>query len=349
MRSPVGSAISNQIARTPGEHPIQVDRRKLRKVDLHHLSWSRVLTEAVKQKSHRGVADADQAWILGELIRYLEHPNAGAMDFQDMGEHWVRVREAAKARTLRAADKQAVEVAGRWEELLSYVALRLGRELGADVQEVLSRKEAADPSVRIVHLAELMATRGTLDGGVRIPNTVGDVTVVADLRARQVITSVRLSAPQEGRPTTRVNWLLRQLKNSPDDVRVDAFGLRSRTSMSELLSAARAKPKLLLPGDGKELATFTISLARPMGLKRGTGRQSFIASVLGTIDEFYSEVVQQLREWQPKAPELQRSPNTLAREPTTDASPSVGEPAVAPREPSAPIESRQYQTPEGPA
>ncbi|GAH61516.1 unnamed protein product [marine sediment metagenome] len=81
--------ISNQIARIPGQHPVDVDKRKLKKVAFHHLSWSRVLTEAVLQKSHRGVADPDQAWILGELIRYLEHPNAGSVDFSDMGEHWV--------------------------------------------------------------------------------------------------------------------------------------------------------------------------------------------------------------------------------------------------------------------
>ncbi len=310
--------ISNQIARIPGEHPLQVDRRKLRKVDLHHLSWSRVLTEAVKQKSHRGVADIDQAWILGELIRYLEHPNAGAMDFQDMGGHWVKVREATKAGTLRATDKDVIEVAGRWEELLSYIALRLGRELGADVQEVLTRKESADPSLRISHLVELMATNGTLDGGVRIPNAIGDVAVVADLRAVQVITSVRIAAPQEGRTTTRINWLLRQLKNSPDDVRIDAFAQRSRTSMSELLADARNNAQLLAPADGKDLATFNVSIARPMGLKRGKGRRSFIDSVLATIDEFYSEVVQQLSEWQPKAPKLQRPP----QEPATPPSPA---------------------------
>ena len=40
------------------------------------------------------------------------------------------------------------EALSRWEQLLRYAALRLGRELGADVQVVLSRKEAADPSLR---------------------------------------------------------------------------------------------------------------------------------------------------------------------------------------------------------
>ncbi len=161
--------ISNQIPRLPGEHPVQVDGRKTRRVALHHLPWSQVLTQAIMVKVHKGVRDDDQAWILGELIRYLEHPNAGAADFEDMGEHWVPVREAAIAGTLRETDKKAAEVAGRWQQLLAFAVIRLGRELGADVQEVLSRKELETPELRIVSLVKRMADRAELDGCVRIP------------------------------------------------------------------------------------------------------------------------------------------------------------------------------------
>ena len=69
--------ISNEIPPIAGQHPTKVDKRKLRKVDLHHWSWSYLLSTAVMQKEHRGVSDPDQAWILGELIRYLEHPRSG--------------------------------------------------------------------------------------------------------------------------------------------------------------------------------------------------------------------------------------------------------------------------------
>jgi hypothetical protein len=194
--------ISNQIARIPGEHPVDVDKRKTRKVALHHLSWSRLLTEAVLQKSHRGVADEDQAWILGELIRYLEHPNAGSVDFCDMGEHWVGVRDAIKNGTLRPQDKKATEVACKWEELVSFAALRLGRELGDDVQEVLAANERKDIAIRITNIVDTMVTRGLMLGGIRIPNTVGDITLRADLRAQQIVASVSIDAPKTGRSTT---------------------------------------------------------------------------------------------------------------------------------------------------
>lgn len=95
--------ISNEILGAAGQHPTSVDKRKLRKVALHHLPWTQILSDAVMEKTYRGVADPDQAWILGELIRYLEHPKSGALEFDDMGPHWVETRNAARgARSERA-------------------------------------------------------------------------------------------------------------------------------------------------------------------------------------------------------------------------------------------------------
>ena len=54
--------ISHQVATTPGVHPVQVDRRKTKKVALHHLSWSRIHTEALIQQTNHVVGDPDQAW-----------------------------------------------------------------------------------------------------------------------------------------------------------------------------------------------------------------------------------------------------------------------------------------------
>lgn len=302
--------ISNQIPRIPGEHPVSVSRTKLRKVDLHHISWSRVLTEAVMQKSFRGVADPDQAWILGELIRYLEHPNAGSLDFDDMGEHWVAVRDAATHGTLRPTDKKAPEIASAWEELVTFIALRLGRELGANVQEVLSRKELADPSLRIGKVVQQMCDEGVLEGTIRIPGTVGDIRFCANLKAQQITADVACNAPSEGRPKTRINWLLKQLKGAPEQVRIDCYGARTRRSMSELLGSARHKPELLLPVDGKEVGSFVVGITRPMGVKRAGTKGSFVSTVVATVDEFYREVVQNLSAWKAAAPKFADSEET---------------------------------------
>lgn len=132
--------ISNEIPAMAGQHPTKVDKRKLKKVALHHRSWTSLLSTAVMQKEHRGVSDPEQAWILGELIRYLEHPRSGAMELEDMGPSWVSVRQSVTSGTLRASDKTVPEVVSRFDALLRYTSLRLGRQLGADVITVLTGK-----------------------------------------------------------------------------------------------------------------------------------------------------------------------------------------------------------------
>ncbi len=322
--------ISNQLAPAPGMHPLEVDRRKLRRVELFHLSWAEVLTLAVQQRVHRGVSDPDQAWILGELIRYLEHPRSGALDFDDMGASWVPVRDAVKAGTLRRTDKGLVEVVTRWEQLLRFAALRLGRELGADVQVQLTRKEAGDPSLRFSAQSQSLINGGYLTGSLRIPGAAGPVDIKADLRLGQVIVSIDIDAPREGRPVTRINWLLRQLREAPPTLRIDAFAAGTRMSTSELLHAATEDPSLLVHNSKRELRSFRVMAASPTGQKRGTGRGGFIDSVLGAIDGFYEDVVQRLRPWSAKAPQLPKGGKTAAEAAGIDLDPPPSDMARPP-------------------
>jgi hypothetical protein len=297
--------ISNQLAPAPGEHPVAVDKRKLRKVALHHLSWTEALTEAVMQKVHRGVADPDQAWILGELIRYLEHPRSGAMAFEDMGEEWVTVRNAVEAGTLRVNDRPAAKVVARWDQLIRYSALRLGRELGVEVQPVFARGSAGERAQ--AHVRSL-AEQGVVAGQLKIPGAVAPILVEADFRAQRINLSVQVDAPREGRALTRINWITRQLRDAPDALRLDTLVVGGRSvATSELLRDVREDPQALLVDQKRELRAFRLVHSVPMGSKRGTGRGSFIGSVSTGLDSFYGSVVQGLKGWSPSAPKLRPS------------------------------------------
>jgi hypothetical protein len=303
--------ISNQIPAVPGQHPTSVDKRKLRKVALHHLPWVEVLAVAVMQKEYRGVADPDQAWILGELIRYLEHPRSGAMAFEDMGSTWVPIREAVHAGTLRAADKGIQELTSRFDALLRFVGLRLGQRLGSDVQTALSRKELADPTLRSQALVASLVGSGTLTGGLRISGAAASITVTADLRAGQILCQCEIDAPKQGRQRTRVNWLVRQLEKAPDNIRVEAFALHSRgAGAAELLKVVRPNPDILIPDPTRELKSFRLTQITPMGTKRGAGRGSFIDSVADAVDSFYVTILQHLRAWTAPPPKLREEPET---------------------------------------
>lgn len=298
--------ISNQITARPTDSPVAVDKRKLSKrVGFYHLSWWRIITEAVLQYRFRGISDPDQAWILGELIAYLDHENSGASGFQDMGESWVRVREGARHGTLRASDMDVRVVADRWEQFIDYLALGLSQDLGKEVDPVRRKKETA--AERIDVAVKTIAATGELVAGVRVPDAIGAVALTANLRTRQVTTTVTVDAPREGRPQSRINWILKQLANAPSDVRVTVGFANTRETTSLLLSEAREYPqRLLSPTDPKrEPRTFELAVNRALGLKTGKGQGSFIRETRRQVIDFYAEIVQNLKAWQAPAPKLQ--------------------------------------------
>jgi hypothetical protein len=297
--------ISNQMTTAIDPHPLVVDKRKTRKVGLYHWSWVEILSEAMIQREFRGVADPDQAWILGELIAYLQHPSSGALDFHDMGMHWVSVREAARDGTLRANDKGVDDVVTRWDQFISFLCLYLMRELGVKVTQVLPRAEQTDPAVRKAALIKRLVDQATLEGTIRVQNAAGEITLSAGLRSLIMTASVDVQAPNDGRPATRVNWLLRQLTNAPDSTRLDAAftGVRGGTSC-RLVEAREDSKCLLLPDTTRSPRSFTLATSANMGTKRG-GTEGFIGQATRLLLDFYRTVVQDLRLWAPPTPKLE--------------------------------------------
>jgi hypothetical protein len=230
-----------------------------------------------------------------------------------LGPHWVETRNAARAGTLRSTDPGASGVTARFDQLLRFISLRLGRGLGTDVQPALSRAETRDPAVRTQALLADLTDNGCLTGALRIPDAVGPLTLCADLRASQISASVEIAAPSQGRNTTRVRWLLRQLADAPDSLRIDAYTRNSRSSKSALLRDVRDNSDVLIEDRNRELSRYVLHLTEPMGTKRGNGRGSFIASMTDLVDHFYIDVVQRLRPWTPPAPQMRKP-----QQPVTD-------------------------------
>lgn len=314
-------SISNQYVTSSREYPVAVDRRKLRKVGLHHWSWIDVLSEAVVQKEHRGISDSDQAYILNELIRYLSDPRSGAVTFDSMGSSWARVRDGARNRTLRKTDADVSDVAARWDDLVRYLGLDLTMELGRDVKQLLSQKERT-PTQRLAALKESLAESGRLYAELQIPDVAAPLRVVADLGSRQVMTSTRIDAPKEGRSRGRVSWLLRQLQTAPAHLKVEARLARTSDSLAASLEETRENWEALNPPGEREIRQFVLTLTRNMGLKSRVGRGSFITAVVDAAKDFYGGVLQNLRPWKPPPPRLKPP---VEEEPTELESPAVDE------------------------
>lgn len=296
--------ISNQIRSDPAALPYAVDKRKVRGLTVYHVSWWRVVTEAIVQHRFRGIEDPDQAWILNELIRYLDDEKSGASGFEGMGQEWVRVRESARNDTLRASDPEARTIAARWEQFVEYLCLHLSQELGVDVKH--HRRRGRSPEEQIGEVTSGLARDGVLACSIRVPDAVGPLGLEADLRTRRVTTTVEVRAPKEGRPKTRVNWLLRQLTEAPDDLRIEVRFANVRATRSELLRDCRDAPEKLLIADEpkREPRSFVLARAKPMGKKRGRGEGSFVAETRRQATDFYRDLVQGLMPPRTKAPKI---------------------------------------------
>jgi hypothetical protein len=228
-----------------------------------------------------------------------------------MGPSWVHVRERARTATLHPQDKGVADVTGRFGRLVSFAAMRLSRELGVPVRPVLAPAQLRDPAKHLQAPVNDLAATGMVHGALRVPATVAPIKITADLRAGLVRCAVTVTAPREGRPTTRVNWLVRQLKNGPGQLCIEASSAwQHGKGPARTLDQAREDPKTLVGDPAHELRAFTLSLTSNAGPARGQGHGSFVNSVLTAVDAFYAEVVQHIKPWAPAPPKVKDDEGT---------------------------------------
>lgn len=311
--------IDNNILGGADDVPVEVPRSKLRKVCVWQLSWWRIVTEAILQHDYRGIEDPDQAWILSELIAYLSHDSSGVAELGDMGPSWVTVRDGARHNTLNKRQPEVTDISRRWEQFVHWVALGFTQETGVDVTPVRMKYDLAK---RIESTKDDLVERGLLSMRLRIPDAVGTLSLTVDLRAQMVTTSVSIKAPGEGRAETRVKWILRQLKAAPDDLRLETKFVNTSKTTAVLLREVRDEPKRSLLADDlkREPREFSLSLARPMAIKRSSGQGGFITETRQQAIDFYRELFQQLTDWRPKAPKL-REKRPSPKPPAEDETP----------------------------
>lgn len=303
--------VSNELAAVAGAHPTDGLRvRANSPIQISHLSWTSILSSAVRIMNHRGVVDPEQGWILGELIRYLDHPASGVMTFDDMGPYWTSVRVAARASTLSKHTEGVDDIADRFDQIIRYSTLRLSSEIGETVESVLSRAHRESPAQRLAHLVESLCQKGTLEAKLRVPNTAGDIEIVADLRSQQLTAAVEVDAPEDRGARGRVSWLLSQL-DSEGSMILETYAKNARTPIVTTVAEAEEDRLVAIGEDRIEPYRFRLIRRVEMSTaRRPTSRQKgFIGGVLDLIESFYETVVQQITPWQRPAPKRKQPPS----------------------------------------
>ncbi|MEU7014219.1 TerD family protein [Streptomyces sp. 2RAF24] len=286
---------------------VKIDGRRKHKVALRHLSWAEVAHQAQMLIRHEGVGNATHAWLLQELLHYLQNENSGCHGFQNMGPSWVPVRNGIDSETLCQGDPRAVEVVESWERLVRQVCLRLGGELGQNALPVQRAKRGTDPQSRRTALADRLCDEGRLSAEVRIDGTQGVLSLTADLRTGRIRTSVDVPVPDSGYPLSVAKRLVRVLAEAPADLHVETL-VEGQSGPRGTLERLRPEPGDLLPKDGSPLTGFRLSLFKGMGGSRGSTESGFIRSVDEAVDRFYGSVVTQLGQFDRRAAARSQSP-----------------------------------------
>lgn len=299
--------LSNQFASLPTHHPIQLSASARRKVETFHWSWMHVVTQASLLISNEQVSDRDQRVILNEMVRFLTHPSAGVKSFEQMPAAWSELVGSVQAGAkISANSSEAKEVVGAWHQELRDLSLILSRQLGTDVATKISRTHAADPSIRLKDASVSLANEQCLSGVFLVPDAAAPMEICADIQKRSLSVSMKLRAPGDKKSTkARLNWILKQLNNSsPEFIYIRLFWPGKTPSTQYSLTSLKENQDT--PANeraGQAVLSFEIFLVKDLGA-RFSQRRNFISDLENAVPEFYLQVGQHLRAWQPPAPRI---------------------------------------------
>jgi hypothetical protein len=299
--------LSNQFAPLPTHHPVPLPAAARKKAELFHWSWMFVVTQATLLLNNDQVADSDQRVILNEMVRFLTHPSAGVKSFDQMPASWTDlVGKVQAGGKISLNSPEAKEVVGAWHQEVRDLSLILSRQLSTQVSTRISRAHATDPTARLkAGIAELSDSQH-LNSTLLVPAAAAPIEVCADLQKRSVTISMKLRAPDDRKGTkARLTWLLRQIQraqNSGIHVRFFWPGRGHATQFS--LAELRENPDL--PGlerPSQVVLSFEILLVKDL-MGRFAQRRNFISELEAAVPEFYEQVGQYLKAWQPSAPRI---------------------------------------------
>lgn len=309
--------LSNQYSAIPSHHPIALKKADTKGVEVYHWSWMFILTEAILLLKSLSVGDADQRFILSEMVRYFDHDKVGvSKSFDQMNAEWKDVTLKVKnGSSLSKTSEEVENTVGSWHEKSRDLCLIMSRELAVPVSLRLSRKHKDSSVDRVKDDSDLLVTNKTLVCELDIPDAASTLTITADLTRRTVSCVMYLQSPKDKqRASAKLNWLLRQLKDvpNPDDIfiRVITHG-RSNNPQSSL-AAVRNNANAVLLSEGVEIqpVSFEVMLNHDLAGKF-SGRATFIEDLESTVKRFYATVGQNLKAWVADAPRIKKEDGSV--------------------------------------
>ena len=300
--------LSNQLVPLPTHLPYTIPKRVQNHVNLFHLSWISVLTQALLILRNTQNVDPEQVFLLEEMVRYFEHPTSGVRRFDQMNPDWrAFVLGVRDGQQFKRSSPEIENTVTSWHQEERDVSLILSRRIGRQVSiRRLSRKHQADPALRLREACDDLISSNELRSAFTIPNAASELELMADVQRRTISCSMKLNVPLDRqRARARINWLRRQLRDVEGaNIQVRAFWPKRAMATQAPLSDVKADSKYL-EKDRSDMTPigFEVVMIRDIA-GRFSGRRTFIEDLEKLVPEFYEEVGQHLRPWTPPPPSI---------------------------------------------
>ncbi len=321
--------ISNQLASSPSAHPIWT-KALPKNMELFHMSWAALLTEAflLASKKDNPFENDNEAFMVSELIRYLEHPSSGMIALDQMNKEWGNTVKATQSgHPPNPKSTEVTSMIATWHQEARDVALLMTRKLRTPVSLNLPRIFRQDHAAWVDKEIKKFCEKSILNFELEVPDTVDDILVEADFLRRSITASMKIPAPTDrARNSSRLNWLLRQLKSSDLSKISILCTTKGRGAkfgaMAHEINTESDEFKAL-----NEITSFTVEMASDLSAKFNS-RKKFVEELEDLIPAFYDNVGQHLKEWTPSPSKKLTTENEKNANKTNsiDSSPSISKP-----------------------
>ena len=324
--------LSNQLVALPTHVPYAPPKRSTR-VQLFHLSWISVRTQAQLILKDQRDLDPTQEFILEEMVAHFEHATSGIRTFDQMNAEWrPLVLGIRDGRAFTRSSPEIEKTIASWHQEERDLCLILSRRIGKQVHiRRLSKKHMENPELRLRDACDNLVNHKELRSTLTIPNAASDLEVTADLQKRTLACAMTLNVPLDKQGAkARINWLRSQLRPvTAPDVQVRAFWPGRAPPTQARLADVQADSKALEHDlTGIAPRKFEIMMIRD-NAGRFPGSRAFIEDLEQLVPTFYKDIGQHLRPWTPPPPPIDKAdpirPATTTNAPSTEVADTTTE------------------------
>ena len=309
--------ISNELTPAPDINPTKLSKPLPKNVQVFHLSWASILTAAflLASSSEDPYENDDEAFLVSELIRYLEHSGSGLVPLDQMNKEWPKiVSDVQASHPINPKSDEVVKMITAWHQEARDVALIMTRRLKESVSISASRSNLANPGAWVEQEAKRFTAEKMLSFELDVPNAASKILVESDFLRRAVRVSMKLMAPTDRNSNSaRLNWLLRQLAKSEKSKIIIRCITRGKSQNFGAM-ADEINPKSDEIRDLGEIVSFQIEMSTDLGA-RFNSRKKFVESLEEIVPDFYNNIGQYVQAFVPPPPKYTKKDNL---EPASD-------------------------------